>query len=264
MLRSINKNKKKAIVLGAFLGLTSFVGGSLLVTKNTNAAVLVHDDENIAQAIETVTNTYNILTNLQKQLLIDILNNKKLDAGKWLAILKGQAEAEAQNSNGDFCKTPAELSQSGELPGVLNRHSTPTAVMASTIGRVQDVINGNNAEFWQNSNDRAFTRAAAVEASLKDTAQTASNVQYSDAELAKSIDDALEAANNAEGIMQVEQANAVIAAAQVRSIQNGNLILAQMAASTAQVQAANNMEDTMRRKAEQVAHQKLDEWVKSF
>ena len=64
--------------------------------------------------------------------------------------------------------------------------------------------------------------------------------------------------------MQVEQANAVIAAAQVRSIQNGNLILAQMAASTAQVQAANNMEDTMRRKAEQVAHQKLDEWVKSF
>ena len=89
-------------------------------------------------------------------------------------------------------------------------------------------------------------------------------MQYSDAELAKSIDDALEAANNAEGIMQVEQANAVIAAAQVRSIQNGNLILAQMAASTAQVQAANNMEDTMRRKAEQVAHQKLDEWVKSF
>ena len=89
-------------------------------------------------------------------------------------------------------------------------------------------------------------------------------MQYSDAELAKSIDDALEAANNAEGIMQVEQANAVIAAAQVRSIQNGNLILAQMAASTAQVQAANNMEATMRRKAEQVAHQKFEEWVKSF
>ncbi|MBQ5651354.1 MAG: hypothetical protein IIV09_07195, partial [Selenomonadaceae bacterium] len=92
MLRSISRNKKKAIILGVFLGAASFVGGSLLATKNTNAAVLVHDDENIAQAIETVANTYNILTNLQKQLLIDILNNKKLDAGKWLAILKGQAE----------------------------------------------------------------------------------------------------------------------------------------------------------------------------
>lgn len=264
MLHSISRNKKKAIILGVFLGATSFIGGSLLVTRNTNAAVLVHDNENIAQAIETVANTYNILTNLQKQLLIDILNNKKLDTGKWLAILKGQAEAEAQNNNGDFCKTPIELSKSGELPGILNRHSTPTAVMASTIGRVQDVINGNNAEFWKNADDRAFTRAAAVESSIKDTAQTASNVQYSDAELAKSIDDALEAANNAEGLMQVEQANAVIAAAQVRSIQNGNLILAQMAASTAQVQAADNMEKTMIRKAEKVARDELGEWVRSF
>lgn len=264
MLRKISGNKKKALVLGVFLGMTTFAGASMLAMKNSQAAVLVHDDENIAQAVETVANTYNILTNLQKQLLIDILNNKKLDTGKWLAILKGQAEAEAQNNNGDFCKTPVELARSGELPGILNRHSTPAAVMTSTIGRVQDVINGSNAALLENPADSAFTRAAAVEASVKDTAQAAGNVQYSDAELAKSIDDALEAANNAEGIMQVEQANVAIAAAQARSIQNGNLILAQMAASSAQVQAADNMERTIQRRVGQIAQERLRKWVDSF
>ena len=62
--------KKYAILLGMCLGVTAFTGASLSVTKHTDAAVLVHDDSNIAEAIKTVTNTYNILTNLQKQLLI--------------------------------------------------------------------------------------------------------------------------------------------------------------------------------------------------
>lgn len=64
----ISVRKKHAIILGVCLGITAFTGGSLSATRHTNAAVLVHDDSNIAEAIKTVTNTYNILTNLQKQL----------------------------------------------------------------------------------------------------------------------------------------------------------------------------------------------------
>ncbi len=264
MLSMISKHRRKAIVLGVCLGITSFMGASLSVTKNTSAAVLVHDDQNIAQAIETVTNTYNILTNLQKQLLIDILNNKKLDVDKWLAILQAQAGAEEQKNNGDFCKSPAELAKSGELPGILNRHSTPGTVMASTIGSVQDVINGSNAAPLTDPTTSAFTRGAAIEASARDAAQMAHNVQYADAELAKSVDAALETANNADGIMQVEQANAAIAAAQVRSIQNGNQLLAQMAASNAQAQAAGNMEKVIQRKVGKIASDRFQEWLDSF
>ena len=88
--------KKYAILLGMCLGVTAFTGASLSVTKHTDAAVLVHDDSNIAEAIKTVTNTYNILTNLQKQLLIDISNIQKLGAGDWLNILKSQAESETK------------------------------------------------------------------------------------------------------------------------------------------------------------------------
>ena len=62
----------------------------------------------------------------------------------------------------------------------------------------------------------------------------------------------------------MEQANAAIAAAQVRSIQNGNALLAQMAASNAQVQAADNMERTIARKISQTAADKLQQWVDSF
>lgn len=260
----ISARKKHVIVLGICLGMAAFAGASLSVSRHTNAAVLVHDDSNIAEAIKTVTNTYNILTNLQKQLLIDIANIQKVEAGDWLSILKGQAESEAKKQNGDFCKTPEILAQTGELPGILNQHSTPTTVMTNTIGRVQDVIAGNMHSAVQNQTEAAYTRAAAVEASAKDTAQMASNVQYSDAELAKSIDEALEAANNAEGILQVEQANAAIAAAQVRSIQNGNALLAQMAAANAQQQAADNMEKTIARKVGQTAADKFQQWVDSF
>lgn len=256
--------RKKAIVLGVCLGISSCAGVSLYMTKNTNAAVLVHDDQNIAQAIETVNNTYNILTNLQKQLLLDILNNKKLDVGKWLAILQNQAQAEAQNNIGDFCKSPIDLAKEGRLPGILNKHSTPSAVMASTVGSVQDVINGTNAQVLTDSTTSAFTRGAAIEASAKDTAQVASNVQYSDQDLAKSVDEALETANNAEGLMQVQQAHATIAAAQVRSIQNGNQILAQMAASNAQAQASGNMEKVVQHKIGKIATDKLQQWVDSL
>ena len=260
----MNSRKKYAILLGMCLGVTAFTGASLSVTKHTDAAVLVHDDSNIAEAIKTVTNTYNILTNLQKQLLIDIANIQKLGAGDWLNILKSQAESEAKKQNGSFCKTPEVLAQTGEMPGILNQHSTPTTVMTNTIGRVQDIVAGNMNTSVRTQTEAAYTRAAAVEASARDTAQMASNVQYSDEELAKSIDDALEAANNAEGLLQVEQANAAIAAAQVRSIQNGNALLAQMAASNAQVQASDNMERTIARKISQTAADKLQQWVDSF
>lgn len=260
----ISARKKHAIFLGICLGIAAFAGGSLSASRHTNAAVLVHDDSNIAEAVKTVTNTYNILTNLQKQLLIDIANIQKLAEGDWLNIMKSQAESEAKKQNGDFCKTPEILAQNGEVPGILNQHSTPTTVMTNTIGRVQDVISGNMNNALRDQTEAAYTRAAAVEASAKDTAQMASNVQYSDAELAKSIDEALEAANNADGLLQVEQANAAIAAAQVRSIQNGNALLAQMAASSAQTQAADNMEKTIARKVGQTAADKFQQWVDSF
>lgn len=263
MLRQLS-NRKKAILLGICFGITGFTAASLGTSKNTDAAVLVHDDENIAQAIQTVTNTYNILTNLQKQLMIDIANIEKLAAGDWLNILKGQAEAEAQKNVGDFCKTPEILAQNGELPGILNKHTTPTTVMTSTIGRVQDIISGTGTTAMNDPVSGSFQRAGAIEASARDTAQMAGNVAHSDEELARSVDDALQAANNAEGILQVEQANVAIAAAQVRSIQNGNMLLAQMAAANAQVQAADNMERTVQTKLGQIAKSRLKSWVASF
>lgn len=265
MLKQFSK-RKKAIMLGICFGIAGFTAASLGTSKNTDAAVLVHDDENIAQAIQTVTNTYNILTNLQKQLMIDIANIQKLASGDWLQILKGQAESEAQKNVGDFCKTPEILAQSGELPGILNKHTTPTTVMTSTIGRVQDIVSGTGIGTTALHDPVAgsFQRAGAIEASARDTAQMAGNVTHSDAELARSVDDALQAANNAEGILQVEQANVAIAAAQVRSIQNGNMLLAQMAAANAQVQAADNMEKAIQTKLGQIAQNRLKSWVASF
>ena len=73
MLELKGKLKKGSVALMAALSL-------LCVTPRAEAAVLVYDAENVAQAIKTAITTANILTNEEKQLLLMILNMKKLDA----------------------------------------------------------------------------------------------------------------------------------------------------------------------------------------
>ena len=71
MLKS--KAKKGAASL---LAVASF----MCLAPKAEAAVLVYDAQNVEQAIRTAITTANILSNEEKQLLLQILNMKKLDA----------------------------------------------------------------------------------------------------------------------------------------------------------------------------------------
>ena len=80
----------------------------------------------------------------------------------------------------------------------------------------------------------AQNSAKALDASYTDAAQTAQNIQRSDAMIAESVNQALSATTNAQGDMEVQQSLAAMQAANVQATQNGNQLLAQLLATQAQ------------------------------
>lgn len=257
----MNKKILSAIGVGLMLGVTTSFIAMIPNTKTTNASVAVRDDSAIAEAIKMVTSSNNILNNLLEQLQIDIKNSTGMSFDKYIGILTGQKHAAVSILAGDASIDPGVLKAQGIEPGILNSGTTPATVLSNTIGKVEDII---NSESYVSTSDKEYTIAKAIESSTKDSATMAQNVQHSDAELAQSVEDALKASQEAEGIMQVEQANAMIAAAEVRSIQNGNQLLAQLTAVNAQGMAAANKRDVVARRMEEIATQQLDKWVKSW
>lgn len=254
------KLKKSFITLGIGIGIAASVTAMGISSRNSEAAVAVHDMENIKQAIKIATDTLNILTNEEAQLALDILNSTSLDPQRIVSIIQKHSNAQKSILAGDANVDPQVLARAGKNPGILNRNTT-TDVILNNIGTIQDVFDGNVdihdvTKLVQNN-------IHYLDSSYKDAAKSAENVRTSDSQLNASVQEALKASNEAKGHMQVEQANASINAAQVQSIQNGNEILANMLAIQAQQAYTQNFERAAAIQQEQEAASNMKKYVES-
>jgi type IV secretion system protein TrbJ len=255
-------HRKVAIGIGICMGVIVPLVAMVPSSRSANAAVAVYDAQNVAEAIQTVTNTLNILTNEQAQLALDILNSTSLDATKIISIFQKQQNAQGNILFGDASVDPEILAGAGKVPGILNRNTTPETVLMSKIGDISDIFNQKIS--LEDVFQMTQMNTKALDATYKDAATMAQNVQTSDSALNSSVNEALEAANHAQGYMQVQQANAAINAAEVQSIQNGNQLLANILASKSQEAYANNYEKAATAQLEQNSKTRLSKWVNNF
>lgn len=244
-------------------GITAFSLALGTVTlPAANAAVAVFDAENVAKAIETVTNTLNILNTATSQLSIEVANHLGLNKTTTDIILQKQQNAKQDILSGDAVIDPEILAQSDKKAGILNRNSTPTSLLNQQIGMISDIYNKRISldkiyEITQN-------HAKVMEATQKDAVTMAQNIQTSDEKISSSVNDAITAAYNAEGHMQVMQSNATINAAGVQSIQNGNQLLAQILAAETVDSYVKNYEKAIQAQMLANSQKELNEWVSGF
>ena len=236
------KFRKAAIAMGVLLGVTVPLGAMSLSSRNAEATILVYDQKNVEEAIKEAVQTAKILTEEQKQLALDILNTKSLDAKKLLAMVQSQQAAEKSLLSGDIMYPKEVLEKMGKLPSILNRNSTPTAIMENEIGTIESVYNGDQ---------RTMKNRKALDATYKAAAESAKNIQTADAKLSTTVNTAVDAANSAEGQKQVLQAQTSILAAQALATHNGNEALTNLVAMVAEEAYARNYEKAMTEKMEQ-------------
>ena len=243
------KFRKAAIAMGLLLGVTVPLGAMSLSSRNAEATILVYDQKNVEEAIKEAVQTAKILTEEQKQLALDILNTKSLDAKKLLAMVQSQQAAEDSLLSGDIMYPKDALEKMGKLPSILNRNSTPTAIMENEIGTIESVYNGDATvvDLYQ----RTMKNRKALDATYKAAAESAKNIQTADAKLSTTVNIAVDAANSAEGQKQVLQAQTSILAAQALATHNGNEALTNLVAMVAEEAYARNYEKAMTEKMEQ-------------
>ncbi len=249
--------KKKIVIgLGVVMGGIASMVAMIPHSTPTKAAVLVHDQENIAQAIKEVAQTAEILINAKNQLEIMKINIKSLDWQTLTGFKTKQQEAMGGCfGTGLITLTPDELLKIGKTPGILNRHRTVTDVLESSIGTVEGVFNGTTN--YEDLYLQAQRTQKALDATYKDAAEAAQNVQHSDEKLTDMVNDAIDAANNAKGKKEVQQAAIAIAAANAIETRNTNHLLANILAVAVDDAYSRNIEKAKAQKREHELNEKL-------
>ena len=189
--------RKTAIATGVIVGITAGTVGMLTVSHRTEAAIAVFDERNIEEAIKTAIQTANILTEEQKQLALQILNMKKLDASKLADLLGRNAKKEQAILAGDAVLPPGILGDKGK---------SVEAVWDERMGNIEDVINGNITVVDMALQEQ--NRQKALHETAKGTAEVAKQTMVIDKQGMEDAQKALEASNN-----------------QQQSIQAGNYLL---------------------------------------
>lgn len=262
----MTKKKKAAIAAGILMGVSASFIAMAPTARTTQAAVAVFDAQNVAKAVEIVTQTLNIYNNVAQQLGLQKINMAKLNTGVWGQILNQQQKAQTAQSgtgwDGSHSDRDAEVLKSlGMTAGILNKTTTPEQILKNEIGDVSKIFKKGEIP---TSYLAAQNNARALDASFTDAAQTAQNMQRADAMLATSVNDALQATTNAQGDMEVQQSIAAMQAANVQATQNGNQLLAQILATQAQAGYARNMEKAITAQQEENSRQKLKEWISNW
>ena len=252
MLSMINNRKKAVIAAGVVMGLGASVLVMPAVLRPSHAAVAVFDAENIAKAIEMVAHTLQKIN--MKQLPDE--TKEKLDQHDQEAK-KGRDWANSSNAteNADILK------KMGLSPSILNKTTTPVDILKNQMGDLGKIFKQGEVPVMH---EMAQNNAKALDASFVDAATAAQGIQKSDDAISKSVDEAVKAAANAEGDMQVQQSLVALSAANVRATENSNRLLAQLVATQSQKGYADNLEKAAVEQLEEVSRQKLTEWVKNW
>lgn len=260
---------RKKVIIGLGLamgGLASFIA-MLPNTTPTKAAVLVHDEKNIEQAVKEVMQTAEIITKTQKQIELMTTNMKSMDMATLTSFAKNlNAASAAIFGAGTVAISPEDLEKAGKVMGLYNKFKSTTEVLEKTIGKAQDVFDGNVS---YNSAKELYAQAQkaqkALEATYKDAAETAKVIQgEEESKIDKLVKEALEKSNQAAGQKEVQQAKANLYAAMVSGIKNGNKLLSQSLGVQVQEAYARNQERAIIQQREKKDRERVSNFVSSY
>lgn len=243
MLSLKSRLQKGCVVLTAFMSLTC-------LTPKAEAAVLVYDAENVAQAIKTAITTANILSNEEKQLLLMILNMKKLDANSLLKYLANMGSIERYPMD----EKEAQI-------GVLSTKGTTDSFWAKNFRNIEAVINGRMTVM-----DAYYANQSAYKAEAdtnNDTVRSARLTQDMADKLSEETMAALENSQKAEGNLQAVQANTQVLGAGVMSMIQGNNLLSSMTAAQAVKYQRELQEEVTAKRINESTAEKLADRVKN-
>lgn len=230
------KIKKSFVTFGICMAIAGTFCTSVLprATRNAEALVLVKDPENIAEAIKIVTNTLDILTAEQQQIVLHLLNMKKLDVAdlekfRTIFINDKTVSNSIVNGEGDYA-----------LGGILSGKMSIPTTWDGMLGSVTDILNGQtDAGGCFGTGKPGLVLLSRVN---KDAVVTAKMAQQQELESGKLVVNAVEKSQQAEGAVQAIQAGNTILAAQAQSIEHGNQILANLTAVVAANAQRENLE----------------------
>lgn len=227
------RNKFKYIAFGLCMGAVAAGINMYNLSRGSEAAVLVMDDKNIAQAVEEVIRTTKILNTEQQNLLIQMIQSKKFDSNILGQMMK------TSNDNRGFMSDCV-----GSYRGILSKSTSTDSYLRSQIGMVEDVFNGDITVYdaykkWESS-------IKAREQAAYDAAATAKAAQDVTRNASKGNAEALNNSQNAEGLNQLYQAGNALQANH-NDIANAQLqVDAHMLALMAEKTHQESMERAMR------------------
>ena len=151
MLEMKTRRLQKAVLCGMLLGLTIPLGAMVFHSHRAGqaeAAILVHDERNIAEAIKTAITTADILDRNTKELALAVINAKKLDGamlGRWAS--QNEAVLAMSERFGEWLGdrldvwgvtvSPETLEKLGKSPAILNQHTTTEDILYHRIGSIE-------------------------------------------------------------------------------------------------------------------------------
>ena len=243
-----HKRLQMSVIVGCLLGITVPFAAMALSHHPANAAIAVFDERNIAEAIKTAVTTAKILTVEQQELLLKLLDAKKLDKSILADFFQKQMNASKTMQDGNFCKTPDVLKDLGLSPGILNQHTTVQSVLdekATLVDLYHETVKNHKI----------------LDATYQDAAKTAQNAQRSGETLNQGVQQAVEASNNAEGEQQLLQSGIQIAAANYYMNRNTNELLANLLAMQAEEAYVANRERAIIERREETHKENLRKFV---
>ena len=274
VMRGIRMRRlQKAVICGMVLGLAIPLGARVFHSSRAapaEAAILVHDEQNIAEAIKTAITTADILDRNTKELALAVINAKKLD-GSMLARWASQNEAVLAMSErfGGWLANrldvwgvtvdPETLEKLGRAPAILNQHTTTQDILYHRIGSIEDVMNTKGVilhTYEENSKNHRV-----LDGTYQASAAKAQASQAVTQELNKTVQDAVDAASHAEGEQQILQAQIQLTAAQV--LQGGDTkdVLANLLAMESERYYVENRDRALRETREQASKERLANFV---
>lgn len=254
-----NKRLQTAVLIGCLLGVTVPFGAMAISHHPVNAAIFVIDEKNIAEAVKTAITTAEILTTEQQELVLKLLDAKKLDKNILADFFQKQMTASQAMQDGNFCKPPDVLKDQGRSPGILNQHTTVQSVLMDEIGTIESVI--NEEATLVDLYHETVKNHRILDATYQDAAKTAQNSQRSNESLNKGVQQAVEASNSAEGEQQLLQSGIQIAAANYYMNRNTNELLANLLAMQAEEAYVANRERAITERREEEHKANLKKFV---
>lgn len=207
--------KTGAIALGILMGCAGVFGGMAYKNHTTEAAVAVWDEKNIAEAIKTVLNTTNILTEEQKKIALELLNMKSLDAESLIGIFQRNTHRQETIWN-----------EEGSYSGVLAAKKSIPAEWDDAFGNIDLILDGSISP--QDAGKITASTIRILDRTNKDAANAAKAQQDKSRESDAHIQTLLEQSQKAEGEMQVQQTGNAINAEVKNAISDGNALLSHM------------------------------------